>query len=253
MIGLKTLTIKDKGYVRVVELNRPKVLNALNAQMAKDLIAMFRSASADEEIKVVVLTGSGSAFWAGADLKEAAEIRAQWFEQMIESAIDFPKPLLIAVNGIGIGIGATICGLADAVFMADSARLRCPFSALGLTAEAASTITFRQLLGRQQASWFLLASEWMTADECVTTGLALETVPADELMKHVLAKAEILANLPLTSLTQTKALIVDPIREKLKQAMKDENQALANLRGSPANQEALAAFVEKRQPNFSGL
>ena len=115
MISLKTLTIKDKGYVRVVELNRPKVLNALNAQMAKDLIAMFRSASADEEIKVVVLTGSGSAFWAGADLKEAAEIRAQWFEQMIESAIDFPKPLLIAVNGIGIGIGAPICGLADAV------------------------------------------------------------------------------------------------------------------------------------------
>ena len=63
MISLKTLTIKDKGYVRVVELNRPKVLNALNAQMAKDLIAMFRSASADEEIKVVVLTGSGSAFF----------------------------------------------------------------------------------------------------------------------------------------------------------------------------------------------
>lgn len=250
---METLAIRNEGAIRVAELNRPDALNALNGQMTKELAEMFQAAATDDNVKVIVLTGKGKAFWAGADLKESADLRSQWFGQMIESVIDLPKPFLIAVNGVGVGIGATICGLADIVYMADNARLRCPFSALGLTAEAASTVTFRQLLGRQRASWFLLASEWMSAKECVDAGLALEVVPADELMNHVMAQAGKLAALPLASLQQTKALMMDPIREQLKTAVKAENAALARLRGSAANEEALAAFREKRDPDFGGL
>ena len=250
---METLNIRDIGAIRVVELNRPDALNALNGQMAKELTEMFETAATDDDVKVIVLTGKGKAFWAGADLKEPAEIRAQWFGQMVEAAIDLPKPFLIAVNGVGVGIGATICGLADMVYIADNARLRCPFSALGLTAEAGSTITFTQLLGRQKASWFLLASEWMSAEECVDAGLALEVVESDRLLNRVMTQAEKLAALPLASLKQTKTLIMDPIREQLKQNVKAENAALADLRGGAANKEALAAFREKRDPNFIGL
>ena len=114
-------------------------------------------------------------------------------------------------------------------------------------------MTYSQLMGRQRASWFLLSSEWMTADECVEAGLALEVVPADELLAKVKAKAEILAALPMASLVKTKSLLMDPVREKLKEGVKAENAGLAKLRGGAANQEALAAFREKRDPDFSGL
>lgn len=252
-IDLDTLEISNEGAIRVVTLNRPDALNALNGQMAEELTATFKTAASDDSVKVIVLTGKGKAFWAGADLKEPPEIRSQWFGEMVEAAIDLPQPLLIAVNGVGVGIGATICGLADAVYLAASARLRCPFSALGLTAEAASTVTFPQLLGRQRASWLLLASEWMTAEECVAVGLALEVVPDDDLIEYVMAQAGKLAALPLASLKQTKSLIVDPIREQLKLAVKAENAALADMRGKAANVEALSAFRAKRAPDFTGL
>ena len=139
---METLNIIDKGPVRIVELNRPDALNALNSQMTNDLTEIFQATAEDDSVKVLVMTGNGRAFWAGADLKEAGEMRSR-FGEMVDAIIDLPKPFLIAVNGVGVGIGATICGLADAVYMSDAARLRCPFSALGLVAEAASTITFR--------------------------------------------------------------------------------------------------------------
>ena len=249
---METLNIRNEGAVRIVELDRPDALNALNGRMTDELADAFLAARNDETVKVIVLTGAGRAFWAGADLKEAGEQRSR-FAEMLDAIIDLPKPFLIGVNGVGVGIGATICGLADMVYMADNARLRCPFSALGLVAEAASTVTFRQLLGRQRASWFLLASEWMSAEECVRAGLALKALPAGELMPRVMEQAQKLAALPLSSLMKTKTLMMDPIREQLKQAVGAENAALAELRGGPANREALAAFREKREPDFGGF
>ena len=130
---------------------------------------------------------------------------------------------MLAINGVGAGIGATIAGLADLTFIAEDARLRCPFSALGLTAEAASTYTFPRLLGHQRATWFLLSSEWISANECVEAGLALQAWPKDELMERVMEQAQKLAALPAASLIQTKALMMDPIRDELKAAAVREN------------------------------
>ena len=93
----------------------------------------------------------------------------------------------------------------------------------------------------------------MSARDCVEAGLALAALPADELIDHAMAQAAKLAALPLASLKQTKHLIMEPIREQLKQAVKAENAALAELRGGAANEEALTAFREKREPNFEGL
>jgi len=254
---MHTLNITSAGAVRILALDRPDALNALNAQMTDELTDAFLTAAEDDAVKVVLLTGNGKAFWAGADLKEmgggGTHTPKHTFGEMIEAIIDFPKPFLIAVNGVGVGIGATICGLADGVYMSEHARLRCPFSALGLTAEAASTVTFPRLMGHQRASWFLLSAQWMTAAECVQAGLALEALTADELLPHATAQAQQLASLPLASLQKTKALIMDPQREQLKAAVKAENRGLGELVGGPANKEALAAFREKREPDFSGL
>lgn len=253
---METVNVRNEGTVRILEMDRPDALNAFNNQLMDDLTDAFMAAGEDDSVKVGVLTGAGKAFTAGADLKDmgqAVKPPKHGFGPLMDSIIDFPKPLLLAVNGLGVGIGATICGVADLVYMSSAARLRCPFSSLGLTAEAGSTITFPRLMGRQHASWFLLSAEWMSADHCREAGLALEVLPAEELMPRVMEQAHKLGALPLASLITTKKLMMDPIRDELKTQVGIENVALGNMVNKPANREALAAFREKRQADFTGL
>ena len=254
---METVNVRDEGAVRTIEMDRPEALNAFSNQLMDELTDSFQAAAADSGIKVVVLTGAGRAFSAGADLMEMGQAQRQpvrhGFAGLLDTLIDFPKPFFVAVNGVGAGIGATICGLADFAYMAESARLRCPFSALGVTAEAASTYLFPRLMGRQQASWFLLAAEWMSAAECLESGLVMEVLAGDELMPRVLEQAGKLAMLPLASLETTKRLIMDPLREQMRASAKAENEGLAAMVGGRANREALAAFREKREPDFTGI
>ena len=252
----QTLNVRDEDAVRVIELNRPDALNAFNAQMGDDLVDAFRTAASDDAVKVIVLTGAGRAFWAGADLKEMSGRRPETkytFDDTLNAIIDCPKPLMLAINGVGVGIGATVCGLADFVFMAESARLRCPFSSLGLTAEAASTVTFPRLLGRQRAAWFLMSAEWMDANMCLEAGLAMEIIADQDLLTTVMTRAQTLAALPSASLQKTKSLIMGPLVDEMRAAIKAENQGLAALAGGPANKEALAAFRDKREADFSNF
>jgi len=242
------------GAVRVLTLERPEVLNAFNTEQFEILAKTLTEAGEDSATKVVVLTGAGRAFSAGADLAENRPPREDLqygFQGCINVLINFRKPLILAINGVGVGIGATICGLADLVFMAESARLRCPFSALGLTAEACSTYTFPRLMGPQVAANFLLGAGWLSASQCKASGLALEVFPNEGFLDRVMQEAENLASLPLISLLQTKALMMAPHIEAMKAANIAENEALLGLRGGPANVEAVNAFREKREPNFS--
>ena len=253
---MQTLDIKNDGAIRTITLNRPDALNALNAQMTDDLTDAFLQASEASSVKVVVLTGAGKAFWAGADLKEMGNPNLNpkhTFADMLDAILDCPKPFIIAVNGVGVGIGATICGLADMVVISEDAKLRCPFSSLGLTAEAASTYTFPRLMGHQKASWFLLSGEWMNAQQCVETGLAMEKISPNNLLEHTYTLAQSLADLPTSSLQTTKNLLRYTDKTSIKAAIKQENKGLADLAGSAANKEALAAFRDKRPPNFSNL
>lgn len=251
---MTTLAVTTDSGVRVVEMNRPDSLNALNPQMMDELAEIFISTASDDEIKVIVLTGAGRAFSAGADLTASGDYTPKHgLAGMIDAMIDFPKPFIAAVNGLGVGYGATVCGLADFVIMSDQGRLRAPFSALGLTAELSSTYTFPRLMGRQRASWFLLAAEWLDANACLEAGLAMEVVPSDQLMSRTHEQADKLAKLPLASLLKTKQLIMDPLREQMKASVIAENDGLAELRGGPANKEAVTAFLEKRDPDFAGI
>ena len=254
---METVNIRDDGPVRVIEMDRPDALNAFSRQLMDDLADAFMEASGDNAIKVVVLTGAGKAFTAGADLKEMGQPVTtppkHGFDVLMETIIDFPKPFIVAVNGLGAGIGATICGVADLVYMSSEARLRCPFSSLGLTAEAASTLTFPRLMGRQHATWFLLAAEWMSAEQCLQAGLALEVLAPDALMPRAMEQAHKLGALPLASLQTTKKLMMDPVRDEMKATVEKENRALGAMVNKPANREALAAFREKREADFTGL
>ena len=245
---------EDTGRVRLLTLNRPQALNAFNGELFDALTEALIAADADDFVGVVVLTGAGRAFSAGADLADdgAAPTR-HGFAGFLEHTVDFSKPLILAVNGLGVGIGATLCGLADLVFMSTEARLRCPFSRLGLVPEAGSTLLFPELMGRQAANWMLMSSEWLSAQDCEKLGLAYALCPPDELLTTTLGRAAQLAALPAASLRETKRLMLAPRRTALLATFRAENETLAALRGGPANSEAIAAFREKREPDFSRL
>ncbi len=252
------IEVDDSDRVRVVRLNRPQARNAMNEMMWDGTAEAFMDAATDPAIAVVVLTGVGESFSAGQDIYEMAAgadgslTRGRYgFSGLANTLVSFPKPFLCAVNGMGVGFGATVVGLADLVFMSARARLKCPFSDLGIAPELASTVTFPDLAGRQRAMWALLSSEWLTAEQCREMGLAFAVCPPDRLMDITMDHARLLAAKPISSLVATKRLVLDGIEDRLRAALEREGSALRELIGGAANREALRAFAEKRRPDFT--
>ena len=248
------LQTHNEGMVRVLTLDRPEALNAFNGTLFDALTEGLLAAADDASVRVAIITGTGRAFSAGLDLSEVGkeiEPPVHGSAGLFEALIDFPKPLMLAINGLGVGFGATICGLADMAFMGESARLRTPFTSLGLTGEAGSTTTFPSLLGHQAASWMLYSSAWLDAEACKSAGLVLDVFPDDRLAEEVMGRAQAIAAQPLSALLHTKALLMGPKRERIRAAIRAENAVYAELMGGPDNVEAINAFLEKRQPNFA--
>jgi enoyl-CoA hydratase/carnithine racemase len=252
---METLHTNNDAGILVVTLDRPDALNAFNAAMVDELCDVFVAAGADPSVRVLVLTGAGRAFTAGADLKSfsAGQSFRDSLDGLLDSIIDFPKPFLLAINGVGVGIGCTIAGVADMAFIDAEARLRCPFTSLGLVPEVASTYTFPRLMGHQRAFWLLQSSQWWTSEQVVEAGLAFERCAPGTTVDRTMEHARMLAGLPQQSLRETKELLMGPRREAMRTAVRNENDALMRLGGGPANREAIAAFAEKRDPDFSSI
>jgi enoyl-CoA hydratase/carnithine racemase len=248
------LQVDDQNRVRTLTLNRPDVLNAFNEALYEATAEALRMAAEDPDIAVVLLTGAGRAFSAGNDLREMqARItdpemanQGSHFTTMIEALTRFPKPLICAVNGVGVGIGTTILGYADLVFMSATARLKCPFTSLGVAPEAASSYLLPQLIGRQNAAWLLLSSEWVGAHEALAMGMVWKVCEPEELLTEARRHAEILASRPIPSLIAVKQSIVEPTRPDIAAATERENAHFAELLGGQANAAALADFTAKR-------
>jgi enoyl-CoA hydratase/carnithine racemase len=256
------LTITDNERVRVIMLDRPEALNAFNEDLYDATADSLAEASAARDVAVVVLTGRGRAFSAGTDVIEMAARTSDpdrfrpgqhGFRGLIDQLVAFPKPLLCAVNGLALGIGVTILGFAELVVMSREAKVRCPFSDLAVAPEAASSYLLPLLLGRQQASWMLLSSEWFSAAECEAMGLAWRVTAPEDLMPETLRLARHLATKPIASLVEIKRTITAPHRDAVAAARGREDQAFARLLGRPANMEAFVALSERRSPNFAAV
>ena len=253
--------VVDRDRVRTVTLDRADALNAFNEALYDAVTDTLLSSAEDPGVAVVLLTGTGRAFCAGTDLLEMAarttdpgfKPGVHGFPGLIDALIAFPKPLIIAVNGLGLGIGTTILGFADLVFMSSTAKLKCPFTSLGVSPEAASSYTFPALVGRQNATWVLMSSEWIEADEALSIGLVWRVTEPEALLSEAYRYASVLAAKPISSLVHTKAAIVAPFREQLDAARVRESASFVELMAGPANAEALAAFAEKRPPDFTRL
>jgi enoyl-CoA hydratase/carnithine racemase len=250
-----TLLITDENRVRTLTLNRPEALNAFNEALYDATAQALLDAAEDPKIAVVLLTGAGRGFSAGTDL---AEMQARisdpdfregkyGFRGLIEALSAFPKPLICAVNGVGLGIGTTILGYADLAFMSSAARLKCPFTSLGVAPEAASSYLLPQLVGRQNAAWLLMSSEWVDAQDALRMGLVWRVCEPDELLSEARRHADVLAGRPISSLMAVKHTMVEPLRSEIAAATERENAHFAELMGAQANAAALAEFSNRRQ------
>jgi enoyl-CoA hydratase/carnithine racemase len=256
-----TLQIADRNRVRTITLDRPDALNAFNEALYDATTDALLAAAEDPGVAVVLLTGNGRAFSAGTDLLEMHQRATDpdfvpgrhGFLGLLDALVAFPKPLVCAVNGVGLGIGATILGYADLAFMSSTARLKCPFTSLGVAPEAASSYLFPQLVGRQDAAWMLLSAEWVSAQEALEMGLVWRVCEPDDLLAEAHRHAEVLAARPISSLVAVKRTMTEPHRDAIRAARDRENAAFAELMGGPANLEALTAFAEGREPDFTAL
>ncbi len=255
----KAVVTEDIERVRLIRLNRPKSLNAMNQALIIELRDVLRETAKDSNIAVCVLTGEGRAFCAGQDMDEMSTMNGTdasqtAFPSMLKQLIHFPKPLIAAVNGVGVGIGMTMLAYCDLVLMADSAKLRTPFPQLGLAPEAGSSFTFQHRMGWQNAAYTLMSGRWLSAEECHEFGYAWRIVKAVNLLEETLTIANEMAMSPIPSLIATKQLMVQAGRsESAWAAHVSESEAYASLMGAEANKEAVAAFKEKREPDFSKI
>jgi enoyl-CoA hydratase/carnithine racemase len=237
MDDLANVRITDEGRVRTVSMHRPERLNAFDGGLTIDLGVALAATAEDPDVSVVVLTGSGRAFSTGADLKALAEpghgartdgppSDGKGFDRLLDTLADFPKPLLMAVNGYAVGFGMTMLAFADIVFMSTEARLRCPFTELGAPTEAGSSYLFPKLFGSQQAKWVLLSSEWIDAQQALAMGLAFQLCEPDEVLEVALDHARRLATRPPEALALVKKLLTAPERAELAAAFAREEEAL---------------------------
>lgn len=249
----------DVGRVRLLTFDRPEALNAFDDDLYDAVRAALADASASPDVAVVVITGEGRAFSAGQDLGELESPRRHedgarhGFLPFIEALEAFPKPLVAAVNGIGVGIGLTMLPHCDLVLIADEARLRAPFVSLGVTAEAGSTHLLPATIGWQETAHLLYTASWIDAAQAVELGIAWRSAPRERLLAEALEVAGEIAAMPIASLVGTKKLLLDARLGAVHAARERENVTFARLARGPANREAITAFRERRKPDFTRL
>jgi enoyl-CoA hydratase/carnithine racemase len=203
------------GTVRVLTLHRPDALNAFDTPLYRATADALDAAAADDSVSVVVITGAGRAFSAGQDLKEMTAFATaepgteivSGFPFLLDALTAFDKPLVAAVNGLGIGIGLTMLPHCDLVLVSELARFRVPFAELGVPPEAASSYLLPLVLGPQRGAQVLFTGDWISAEQAVEWGLALSVHPPDELLPATLELATRVASHPLAALRAIKSTV----------------------------------------------
>ena len=204
------ILVRDEGRVRIVTLNRPDRINAFTARSYRRLAGALDEADAATDVSVVLLQGAGRGFSSGVDLAVVGsldESLGEDFDHLINSLIRFSKPLLAAVHGAAVGFGATILLHCDLTLVAETARLRLPFTALGTTPEAASSVLLTQIVGAQRAADLILTSRWISGTEAAQMGLAARCCPEESVHSEAVATAQALASLPDAALAAAKRLL----------------------------------------------
>jgi enoyl-CoA hydratase/carnithine racemase len=222
--------------VRVLRLDRSERLNAFDDRLYDAVADAIGSAAADPAVRVVVITGTGRAFSAGADLKALAEPGAAArygpaFDRMLDAFASIDKPVVAAVNGLAVGVGTTLLLHCDLVLADEGARFRTPFVELGTTPEAGSSMLFTRAVGPQFANWMLLTGEWVDARTAAAAGLVARVCAAGTVVDEALEVARRLAAHSPAALAASKRLIRSGLADLVLAARRREAEERRTLPG----------------------
>jgi 2-(1,2-epoxy-1,2-dihydrophenyl)acetyl-CoA isomerase len=265
MTEYETLLIEPKGRVALITLNRPDKLNAWNWKLEQEFLAALEALNADPAVHVIVVTGAGRAFCAGGDISgfnEALSSRngprgpspltAEDGSPEVPIALSRSKPVIAAINGHAVGIGLTMPLACDIRIASDRAKFSVRFVKVGLTPECGSTRYLPLVAGMGNALYMALTGRIIEADEALRRGLIDHIVPHERLMDEAMALAEEIAANPPSAVWATKRIIHENAGETdIRRVVTREGFAIRAARGDPDHAEAVKAFLEKREPNFS--
>ena len=256
-----SIEVRIENKIAYLTLNRPEVFNSFNREMALALQDAFTVCETNDEVRAIVLTGSGKAFCAGQDLKEVTspelnpgfrKILEEHYNPIIAKIRSVKKPVIAAVNGVAAGAGANIALACDIVVASDKASFIQAFSLIGLIPDSAGTFFLPRLIGFQKASALAMLGDKVSAEEAERLGMIYKYVSVDEFEGTINKLATKLANMPTKALGMTKELFNQSITNNLEEQLALESKFQIEVSQSEDYAEGVAAFIEKRKPNFKG-
>ncbi|AGW92055.1 MULTISPECIES: enoyl-CoA hydratase [Cupriavidus] len=255
-MSYENILVETRGRVGLVTLNRPKALNALNDALMDELGAALTAFDQDEGIGAIVITGSERAFAAGADIGMMAKYsfmdvyKGDYITRNWETIRKIRKPVIAGVAGYALGGGCELAMMCDIIIAADSAKFGQPEVKLGTMPGAGGTQRLPRAVSKAKAMDLCLTSRMMDAAEAERSGLVSRVVPADKLLDEVLAAAETIAGFSLPVVMMIKESVNAAYETTLAEGVHFERRLFHATFASEDQKEGMAAFVEKRSPNF---
>lgn len=248
--------METRGRVGLLTLNRPQALNALNDALMDELGQALLALEQDTSIGAIVITGSAKAFAAGADIGAMKDwtymdvYGTDYITRNWETLKRIRKPVIAAVAGYALGGGCELAMMCDVLVAADTAKFGQPEIKLGVIPGAGGTQRLPRAVGKAKAMDMVLTGRMMGAEEAERAGLVSRVVPADKLLDEAIEIGTVIAAMPLPAAMMAKECVNRAYESPLAEGMLFERRVFHSLFGTPDQKEGMAAFVEKRKPNF---
>lgn len=254
-----TVKYEQHAGVAVISLNRPESLNGFTSELCSDLLHAFEAAHGDDSVRVVVLTGEGRAFSAGADLKRGFEgtrtVQGKLlyeYRPILNTIAQMPKPVIAAVPGFAAGIGLSFAMHSDLLVMAEDAFLLSPFTTISLVPDGGANWLLVRQLGYHRAFQLSIESERVSAQRCLELGIANRLAPAESVRDEAIEWAHELCKRAPLSMAATKRVMRHAMDNDWASCFDMEAELQEQLKGSEDASEGVAAFLDKRAANFTG-
>jgi 2-(1,2-epoxy-1,2-dihydrophenyl)acetyl-CoA isomerase len=258
---MNSIELKIENNIAYITLNRPEVFNSFNREMALRLQNVFDDCETNDEIRAIVLIGNGKAFCAGQDLKEVTspelnpgfkKILEEHYNPIITRIRTIEKPIIAAVNGVAAGAGANIALACDVVVASEQTSFIQAFSLIGLIPDSGGTFFLPRLIGFQKASALMMLGDKISSEEAEKIGMIYKCVTKEDFESTVQQLAIKLANMPTKALGLIKKSLNQSLSNNLESQLALESKYQIEAAGTEDYAEGVAAFIEKRKPNFKG-
>ncbi len=255
-MAFETIIVEVEDHVALITLNRPDAMNALNDQLLKELAAAMGEAQENEKVRCIVLTGSDKAFAAGADIKMMSEknfveaFLGDLFADEPNAITRIRKPVIAAVSGYALGGGCELAMMCDFIICSDTAKFGQPEINLGVMAGMGGSQRLTRFVGKSKAMDMNLTGRFMDAQEAERSGLVSRVVPGKKLMEETMGAAQKIAEKSMITAMAVKESVNRSYETTLSEGLLFERRVFHSLFATQDQKEGMAAFIEKREPQF---